>query len=86
MKQAQEISHSFHTDASQHGYVRVDLHLLRELLRLPQDVTITGVRASVNGQCIVDISSKWLPAAGELRAEYGYVNTTLVTFKGFKSP
>lgn len=64
---------------------RVNYKILRELLRLPQDVQILAVRPDPDnaGMCILDIQSEWLPAGDELVAEFGYEHTTLVKFKGW---
>jgi hypothetical protein len=69
-----------------HAHTRVDLRILRELLRLPQEVAITGVRPCPDNsqQCIVELAGAWLPAEGELRAEYNFQNTTIVNFKGWQ--
>lgn len=70
--------------------LRVDLKLLRELLHLPREVTITGVRADATDatKAILDISGPitQVPTSGELEATYTYVHTTVVTFAGFKQP
>lgn len=70
--------------------LRVDLKLLRELLRLPREVTITGVRGDPTDatRAILDISGPitQVPAGGELEATYTYIHTTVVNFAGFKQP
>lgn len=73
-----------HIDAN----LRVDLKLLRELLRLPREVTITGVRADPTDatKAILDINGPitQVPASGDLVAEYVYRHTTIVDFVCFK--
>ena len=70
--------------------LRVDLKLLRELLRLPREVVINCVRpdASDASKCILEISGPitQVPANGDLIATYGYEHTTIVKFAGFKQP
>lgn len=68
------------------AFMRLDLRILRELLRLPADVTILSVRQSPDNahQCLIDIQGTNLPGTGEVVAEMAYENTTVVKFKGWK--
>lgn len=70
--------------------LRVDLKLLRELLRLPKEVTIVGVRPDATDatKTILEISGPitQVPASGDLVATYSYEHTTIVKFAGFKQP
>lgn len=65
--------------------IRVDLGVLREMLRLPKGVTITAVRAGDDArQCIIELAGQALPAEGELTANYTFENHTIVRFAEFK--
>ena len=67
--------------------LKLDLKILREMLRLPQDVKITGVRSDPDstGRVILDIESNWLPGEGELIAKYKDQHTTVVNFEGWET-
>ena len=66
------------------AHIRVDLGVLREMLRLPKGVTITAVRAGACArQCIIELAGPALPAEGELVANYNFANHTIVTFSEF---
>lgn len=69
------------------AFVCVDFKVLREMLRLPKHVEITGVRPHPTDprSCLVDIRGI-LPMDGELIATYTTTDTTVVTFAGFKVP
>jgi hypothetical protein len=66
--------------------VRLDLKILREMLRLPQDIKIAGVRSDPDnpGKVILDIESKWLPSDRELIAKYKFQHTTIINFDGWE--
>lgn len=73
-----------------HADLRVDLKLLREILRLPKEVRITGARHEPTDatKVILEISGPitHVPASGDLIACYAYEHTTIVKFSGFKQP
>ena len=70
--------------ATPQAHIRVDLGVLREMLRLPKGVNITAVRAGDDAhQCIIELAGLALPAEGELIANYNFANHTIVTFSEF---
>jgi len=70
--------------------LRVDLRLLRELLYLPKEVEIVGVRPDPTNaaKAILEIRGPitQVPANGDLEADYSYQITTAVKFEGFRQP
>jgi hypothetical protein len=69
-----------HTERA--GYVRIDLRVLHEMLRLPSNVKITGIREDDTGW-IIDLLGI-VPASGELVANYKMIHTTIPMFEGFE--
>ncbi len=65
------------------GFVRVNLRVLQEMLRLPGTVRITGARVDEDGGLMLDLHGI-LPASGELVAQYDAIHTTIPVFRGFE--
>ncbi len=65
------------------GFVRVDLRVLHQMLRLPGTVSITAVDQDDNGKLILRLYGL-LPANGELVANYDAIHTTIPVFKSFE--
>ena len=68
------------------AHTKIHTKMLREFLRLPQDVEVLGIRPDPDNAklFILDIQSDWLPGDGELTAEYSFEHTTHVKFVGWK--
>lgn len=62
---------------------KINLRLLRDFLRLPQTVTITGVRSDPASACccILELEGSGLPDSGEVTAEYSFINATIPAFE-----
>lgn len=80
-------SFEFESSPAREAYLAVDFKVLRELLRLPKFVHITGVRPNPTNprSCLIDIRGE-VPREGELVATYTTLDTTVVTFDGFVVP
>lgn len=66
---------------------KIDLRLLRDFLRLPQNTHITGVRADPDNtrSCILELEGSGLPDGDEITAEYSYHITTIPKFEKWRS-
>lgn len=65
------------------GFVRVNLRVLREMLRLPTTVTITSIDEGPDGELLLNLRGQ-LPTDGELVATYDAIHTTIPIFSGFE--
>jgi len=65
-------------------FMRIHHTILREILRLPYGVTITGIRPDPEhpDRCIVDLDGA--PGNGEVEPEYRMLHTTVIEFTGWK--
>ncbi len=66
---------------------KIDMKLLRDFLRLPQECNIIGVRADPDNsrRCILELEGSWLPDGDEITAEYVYYTNTLPVFQKWRS-
>ena len=76
---------AFDPNPTHSAWIEVDLKLLRDFLRLPKDVDITGASYDGLGSLALQLAGPGVPANGELVAEYKYKQRTDVEFKGFRT-
>jgi hypothetical protein len=64
-------------------FMRVNLNILRDMLRLPPEATIVAVRPDPDhpGSCIMDLAGVATP--GEVTATYRALHTTVAEFTGW---